>query len=106
MNEVIGKMRIISEKTLFDYAKDHADFLNPIKDWIAKVNQSKWKNFTEVKNTFNSADYIGNDRIVFDIKGNSYRVVALVFYFPPGLVYIRFVGTHPEYDKINDCSVL
>lgn len=99
-------MRIISEKTLFDFAKSHADILKPLQEWVDKVNEANWKNFADIKNTFGSVDYVGNDRFVFDIKGNAYRIVALVFFVPKSLVYIRFINTHAEYDKIPDCSTL
>jgi mRNA interferase HigB len=57
-----------------------------------------------MKKTFNSVDVVGNDRYVFNIKGNSYRLVAMIF-FDIRTIYIRFIGTHSEYDKI-DCALV
>lgn len=62
-----------------------------------------WGNFNDVRNTFGSVDAVGNDRYVFNIKGNDYRLIAMIF-FDKRTVYIRFIGTHAEYDKIKDCS--
>jgi mRNA interferase HigB len=59
--------------------------------------------FFRHKKTFNNVDSVGNKRYVFNIKGNSYRVIALIL-FVPKIVYIRFIGTHAEYSKIKDCS--
>ena len=59
------------------------------------------KTFADIKSTFNSVDYVGNDRYVFDIKGNTYRIVAIVI-FVNKKVYMRFVGTHAEYERIKD----
>lgn len=93
-------MHIISRLTLINFWKKHPDAETPLRVWFKKVEQAKWKNISELKAEFPSADYIGNERIVFDIKGNNYRVVVLVF-FKGQKVFIRFVGTHAEYDKID-----
>lgn len=97
-------MRIISEKRLTDYAKNHPDSKTALQDWVSKVKRSEWKCFADIKNTFNSVDSVGNQHYVFDVKGNDYRLVVVI-QFTPGNVYIRFVGTHAEYDKI-DCSTI
>ena len=72
----------------------------PLRIWFKKVEQAKWKNINHLKNEFPFADYVGNNRVVFDIKGNKYRIVVIIF-FDGQKTYIRFVGTHAEYDKIN-----
>ena len=64
------------------------------------MEAAQWTHLMSVKADFASADYVGNNRIVFDIKGNDYRLVAVVL-FVAGTVFIRWVGTHSEYDKIN-----
>lgn len=98
-------MRITAEKTIFDYAKSHADSLEPFTEWVRTTRKAQWNNFAELKETFNSVDNIGNRRYVFNIKGNDYRIIAIVLY-KAKRVFIRFVGTHAEYDKIDDCSKL
>lgn len=98
-------MRIIKEKTIYSFAISHADALEPLKEWISTVRKANWNNFAEMKQTFNSADNVGNHRYVFNIKGNDYRIVAIVQFIPKRM-FIRFIGTHAEYDKIKDCSIL
>ncbi|MDB4904795.1 MAG: addiction module toxin RelE [Mucilaginibacter sp.] len=62
-----------------------------------------WANYHEMKEMYNSVDSVGDDRYVFNIRGNTYRLVAMIF-FDVRTVYIRFIGTHSEYDKLKDCS--
>jgi mRNA interferase HigB len=77
----------------------------PLEDWFLKTKESEWNNFAELKKTFNSVDMVGNRRYVFNIKGNAYRLITIIL-FVPKYVYIRFIGTHAEYDKISDCSTI
>ena len=95
-------MRIFTEQTLKEYSMKHPEALTAMQDWKQKVKMSNWNCFADVKNTFNSADSIGNQRYVFNVKGNDYRIVAVIK-FTIKFVYIRFIGTHEEYDKI-DCK--
>ena len=94
-------MRIFTEQTLKEFIQKRPDAKVALQDWATKVKKSEWKSFADVKNTFRSADYVGNQRYVFNIKGNTYRLVALIK-FTVGFVYIRFVGSHDQYGKI-DC---
>lgn len=96
-------MRIITKKRIDEYSKDQPDVKTALEDWHSKTKNAEWDNFADVKKTFNSVDSVGNGRFVFNIKGNSYRLIALIK-FTLKLVYIRFIGTHKEYDKIDDCS--
>jgi len=96
-------MRIITYKAIEQYSDLHPDAKFALDEWYNKTEQSQWNCFADVKKTFNSVDSVGNKRYVFNIKGNSYRVIALILY-KPKIVYIRFIGTHSEYDKIKDCS--
>ena len=93
-------MRIISRKTLRKYWEKHSDSEFPLKVWYKRVEKLNWKNWNEIKNDFPTADFVGNDRYVFNIKGNSYRLVVKID-FDYQLVFIRFAGIHAEYDKIN-----
>ena len=72
-----------------------------LEEWYEKTKKSEWTCFADIKNTFNSVDAVGNQRYVFNIKGNDYRLIVLI-QFTPKTVYIRFVGTHKEYDAIKD----
>lgn len=96
-------MRIITYKIIDEYSEQHADVKIALDEWYIKTTQSKWTCFADMKATFNSVDSVGNKRYVFNVKGNAYRLIALVL-FAPQIVYIRFMGTHAEYDKIKDCS--
>ena len=85
------------------YSDLHLDAKLALDEWYIKTENSQWNCYAEVKQTFNSADSVGGKRYVFNIKGNAYRIVALIL-FAPKIVYIRFIGTHSEYMKIKDCS--
>ena len=98
-------MRIFVRKTLVDFYLKHPDSKTMLEDWYYKTKESEWSNFAEIKKTFNSVDYIGNKRFVFNIKGKLYRIIVVIL-FVPKYVYIRFVGTHAEYDKIKDYSTI
>lgn len=69
------------------------------------VSRANWKSPEDIRRVFGSADFMADNRVVFDIKGNSYRLVAQVKYAPLFLVYIRFVGTHAEYDRIDAAKI-
>lgn len=94
-------MRIVTFKRIKKFSTKHADSENPLKYWYHTTKGKKWSNLNEIKKTFNSVDYVGNHRFVFNIKGNDYRLVAIIS-FNAQKVYIRFIGTHSEYDKISD----
>lgn len=96
-------MRIITYKAIEQYTALHASVKVALDEWYIKTEQSQWECFADMKQTFNCADNVGNKRYVFNIKGNNYRLIALIL-FEPKIVYIRFIGTHSEYDKIKDCS--
>lgn len=94
-------MRVISFSIIRDFIAKHADADVPLRDWHRRTTKANWNNFADIKQTFNTVDYVGNDRYVFDIKGNNYRIVAIVLFINKK-VYMRFVGTHEEYNKIKD----
>ena len=97
-------MRVIAIATLREYWQVHPDCEQPLKEWYIKTCRSNWKSLSDMRKDFNSVDYVGNQRYVFNIKGNNYRLVVAVK-FTPSLVYIRFVGTHEEYDKTDVSSI-
>lgn len=96
-------MRIISERTIRFYYEAHPEAKSALQDWTSKVKESNWKNLADIKQTFNSVDYVGNQHYAFNIKGNDFRLVAVVK-FTIKFVLIRFIGTHAEYDKIKDIA--
>lgn len=93
-------MRIISERTIRKYYESFPNARTALEEWVSIVNKSKWKCFADIKNAFNSVDYVGNQHYVFNIKGGDYRLVVVVRYIPQ-FVLIRFIGTHQEYEKID-----
>lgn len=97
-------MRIISRRTLREFWAKHADAEQSLKAWYANVKRADWKTPSDVKATYRNASFVENNRVVFNIKGNSYRLVAAINY-QYGIVYIRFVGTHQAYDTINVATV-
>lgn len=98
-------MRIVTFARIKEFIEEHPASEAPLRDWYKKTTRSEWNNYYDVKKTFNSVDSIGNNRFVFDIKGNNYRLIAIII-FASKKVYIRFIGTHKEYDKIKDCSII
>ena len=93
-------MRVVSRKAIIKYYEKHSTSKTALEEWFFKIRKCTPSNLNELKETFNSVDYVGNNRFVFNIKGNDYRLVAIIL-FPSLKVYIRWIGTHAEYDKQN-----
>lgn len=94
-------MVVITRKTIQAYGENNTNAIDALNEWYIKVKLADWSNYNEVKKEFPSCDYVGNDRYVFNIKGNRYRLIAII-HFDVRTVYIRFIGTHAEYDKITN----
>jgi mRNA interferase HigB len=95
-------MRIITFKRINEFSEIYPDSKIALAEWYHKTKKAVWNNLNDVRKTFNSVDYIGNNRYVFNIRGNHYRLVAIII-FASQKVYIRYIGTHSEYEKI-DCT--
>ncbi|PHS14039.1 MAG: addiction module toxin RelE [Kangiella sp.] len=95
-------MRIISRTTLkkFWQKQRYTDSEQSLKAWYDEAKHATWKTPQDIKNKYRNASFLNNNRIVFNIHGNSYRLVVAIKY-DFGICYIRFVGTHKQYDKIN-----
>jgi len=93
-------MHIISRKKLRDFSLKHATAKGPLDAWWAEVKHAEWRHFSDITAQYNSADMVGDNRIVFNIGGNNYRMVVKVTY-KFGKVFILWLGTHAEYDKID-----
>ena len=98
-------MRIITKEPLRLYADKHPDCKTALQEWIAKVEDSQWNSFADVKQTFGDADMPGNQHYVFNIHGNHHRLVVVVKFFNHTIL-VRWIGTHTEYDKIKDVTAL
>ena len=98
-------MRVIARSTWIAFCEkmpkaSRASARAALLEWHTVVEAARWNNFAELKATFNSADYVSGGKIVFDVGGNKFRIVALVG-FRTKRVFILFVGTHKDYDKID-----
>jgi mRNA interferase HigB len=93
-------MRIIAKSTLRKFWEKYPDAEQPLKPWHDEVRKADWNSFQDIKKQFRSISIVGNDRVVFNIKGTNYRLIVLIL-FRRGKAFIRFVGTHKEYDKID-----
>jgi len=92
--------RIIAKKTLRDFWEMHKDCEQYLKTWYDTAKNADWKSPSDIKNTYSSASIIADNRVVFNIKGNNYRLIVK-FNYERQWAYIRFIGTHADYDKIN-----
>ncbi|MBI4671746.1 MAG: type II toxin-antitoxin system HigB family toxin [Chloroflexi bacterium] len=93
-------MHIVSLKTLRTYWETHPDAEQPLHSWYAIAKHSQWKAPSDIKAVYRSASFVGKNRVVFNIKGNTYRLIVAVEY-GKGRMFIRFVGTPAEYDRID-----
>jgi mRNA interferase HigB len=93
-------MHIISRKPLREFSKKHPQAKAPLDAWFAEVSHAQWTCFAEVKAKFASADVVAGNRVIFNIGGNKYRLVVTIAY-KTHKVFVRFVGTHAEYDTID-----
>jgi mRNA interferase HigB len=92
--------RIFSKSTLREFWETYVDSEQYLKTWFDTAMNSDWKTPNDVKQTYANASILKNSRIVFNIKGNSYRLVVK-FNFEKQWIFIRFIGTHAEYDEID-----
>lgn len=100
----VTAMNIRRKEIVDDFIKNHADAKSALQRWIVIVEEAEWKTHADIKMNFPSADYIGKERYIFNIRGNNYRMVAVVVFIANSLT-VRFLGTHTEYDKI-DCKTI
>ncbi len=98
-------MRIISFRKLREFFEKDPAAKVPMQDWYKRARKAEWDNFSDMKKTFNSVDSVGNERYVFNVRGNHYRIVAKVK-FAFKRMYIRWVGNHKDYDRIKNIDKL
>jgi mRNA interferase HigB len=94
-------MNIKGATVIENFCKEHSGVVDALSKWVDFVSKAKWTNHNDLKADYPSADYVGNKRYVFNIKGNHYRMI-IVAVFIAEIIEIRFIGTHAEYDKIKD----
>ena len=97
-------MRIISRRMLREFWEKYPDSCIPLQTWFHDVERASWNGPADIKAIYRNASFIANNRVVFNIKGNHYRLVVVVVY-QHSVVYIRFVGTHAAYDQIDATTI-
>lgn len=93
-------MRVYSRRTLREFWEKHPDAQQALQAWYISVKHANWQTPSDIKIVYQTASFLPNNRVVFNIRGNTYRVVVVVEYFHRS-VYIRFVGTHSQYNRID-----
>ena len=93
-------MRVIAKKILREFWEKHSDCEQQLKSWYQEVEAAKWNNFNDLRTEYPIASILEDNRVCFIIKGNNYRLIAKIN-FNYQMMWIRFIGTHAEYDKIN-----
>lgn len=100
MSSLSIEMRVIAKRTLREFWNDHPDAEEFLKAWYFEVNDANWRDPSDIKARYGSASILKGNRVVFNICGNKYRLVARINY-QAAIVFIRFIGTHKEYDGIK-----
>ena len=100
----IQRMRIVAKRTLLDFIARHAHAEQALLAWYAEASKANWKTPQNIKDQYASASFVGRNRVVFNIKGNDFRLIVAVAY-QIGVVYVKFVGTRAEYDKVDAATV-
>jgi mRNA interferase HigB len=97
-------VRVISRRALREFWERHTDAEQALRAWYSEAKAAVWRGPADVKVRYPAASIVANNRVVFNIKGNQYRLITAIKY-EQGIVFIRFVGTHAEYDQIDAESV-
>jgi mRNA interferase HigB len=93
-------MRIIARSTLREFWQRHADAEEALQAWYDETAQAEWQTPADIHGVYQSASFLANNRVIFNIRGNHYRLTVQIHYNTK-IVYVRFVGTHAEYDRID-----
>jgi len=98
-------MRIVARSTLVTFGRSHADARGPLDAWFQVCRKAAWSGPAEIKTAFGArVDFLPRNRAIFDLGGNKYRLVAVIL-FRRQAIYIRFIGTHAQYDKIDATTI-
>lgn len=101
-------MRIVAITTLQSFWEKHPEAKVPLQAWYALASRAKWQSPSDVKAAYRNASFVANERVAFNIKGNDYRLVVLVLVivrYRQGLMFIRFIGSHSQYNKIDVSTI-
>jgi mRNA interferase HigB len=97
-------VRVIEKKTLREFWMKHSDCEEQLKSWYREAIEANWNSPQDIKTDYPSASFLQDNKVVFNIKGNKYRLIVKINY-DFGMIWIRFVGTHAEYDKVNSSKI-
>lgn len=97
-------MKVIARRRLREFWENHADAEQPLKAWFHDVVRMNWQSPNDIKQIYANASIIANNRVVFNIKGNDYRLIVHVRY-DLAIIFIRFIGTHAEYDRVDSATI-
>lgn len=97
-------MRIVALSTLRDFWAKHPDAEAPLCAWYALASRAEWSSPDDIKRAYRSASFLPGNRVAFNIKGNDYRLIVAVHY-NRRMMFVRFVGTHAEYDRIDAATI-
>ena len=97
-------MKIISIKTLRDFWETHPAAEQPLRAWVDEVRKAQWMQPADIKAHYRNASFLHNRRVVFNIKGNDFRLIVAVAY-RVGVVYVKFIGTHVQYDAVDAATI-
>lgn len=97
-------MKIVALGTLRAFWERNPQAEQPLRAWHDEAKASEWQTPQDIRDKYRSASFISNNRVVFNIKGNDYRLIVAIAY-KIGVVYIKFIGTHAEYDKVDAKTV-
>jgi len=97
-------MRIIALRALREFWSRRPDAEMPLRAWYALASRASWRNPADVKAAYRNASFLANNRVVFNVKGNDYRLIVAMHY-NRGLMFVRFIGTHQEYDRIDATTI-
>lgn len=97
-------MRIVAKRALLQFSEAHPDAKQPLLAWHEEAANAKWHTPQDIKERYATASFVGNNRVIFNIGGNKYRLIAAIAN-RVGVVYVKFVGTHRDYDRIDAATV-
>jgi mRNA interferase HigB len=97
-------VRVIAKKILREFWSNHSDCEQQLKAWYQETSESHWRKPSDIKKEYPSASFLPGNRVVFNIKGNHYRLIVKVNY-DYEMVWIRFIGTHAEYDRVDAAKI-
>jgi mRNA interferase HigB len=100
----VCSMRIIAKRSLMDFLRRHPTARQSVLAWCDEVHEANWAGPQDIKERYVTASFVENNRVIFNLKGNSYRLVIGVAY-RVGVIYVKFIGTHAEYDGIQPATV-